>query len=56
MTSHTYTAGEERGAMAAPAYRFPDFWTEADLASPSTEDHDRTVKVLKYAQAGIPAY
>ncbi len=27
-----------------------------EIASPSTEDYDRTIKVLKYAQAGIPAY
>lgn len=27
-----------------------------EVASPSTEDYDRTIKVLKYAQAGIPAY
>ncbi len=38
-------------------------WREAsdvalavEIASPSTEDYDQTVKALKYARAGIPAY
>lgn len=27
-----------------------------EIASPSTEDYDRTIKLLKYAQVEIPAY